>query len=355
MTNTSPIAETRHTIADVERDTGLSKDTLRVWERRYGFPTPARDALGERQYDDEQLVRLRHVRRLLDVGHRPSQVVALPLAQLLQMQSGRCEQAPALPAGPSPVRSLRQGLPSEVKPSPVADWMTLLRAHHAPQLRQSMQQYLLNHGLAALIRDGIAPMNQQVGQAWLDGQLAVFEEHLYTEVVQALLRAAMAQVSASQSAQSPRIVLTTVPGEPHALGLLMAECFMVLEACDTVALGVQTPLPDIVAAVDAYQADVLALSFSALQNPRDVRAALAQLRERLPDRVEIWVGGQSPALQRRPRSAAAPQRTSRTDTLDSPPSPPFWPMGQLSDIRSTVARWRAQARASHATVTCIRP
>ncbi len=37
-------------IAAVERDTGLSKDTLRVWERRYGFPTPGRDTLGERAY-----------------------------------------------------------------------------------------------------------------------------------------------------------------------------------------------------------------------------------------------------------------------------------------------------------------
>ena len=37
-------------IAAVERDTGLSKDTLRVWERRYGFPTPDRDGFGERAY-----------------------------------------------------------------------------------------------------------------------------------------------------------------------------------------------------------------------------------------------------------------------------------------------------------------
>ena len=37
-------------IAGVERDTGLAKDTLRVWERRYGFPQPGRDAFGERAY-----------------------------------------------------------------------------------------------------------------------------------------------------------------------------------------------------------------------------------------------------------------------------------------------------------------
>ena len=36
-------------IAGAERATGLSKDTLRVWERRYGFPTPHRDAAGERR------------------------------------------------------------------------------------------------------------------------------------------------------------------------------------------------------------------------------------------------------------------------------------------------------------------
>ncbi|WP_309246766.1 MerR family transcriptional regulator [Ramlibacter montanisoli] len=42
-------------IAAVERDTGLSKDTLRIWERRYGFPQPLRDALGERTYPAEQV------------------------------------------------------------------------------------------------------------------------------------------------------------------------------------------------------------------------------------------------------------------------------------------------------------
>ena len=48
-------------ISAVERDTGLSKDTLRVWERRYGFPTPERDAIGERAYSLEQVEKLRIV------------------------------------------------------------------------------------------------------------------------------------------------------------------------------------------------------------------------------------------------------------------------------------------------------
>mgnify|MGYP003347622001 CR=1 FL=1 len=66
-------------IAAVERDTGIGKDTLRIWERRYGFPTPGRDGFGERSYPLEQVEKLRVIKRLLDQGHRPGRIVALPM------------------------------------------------------------------------------------------------------------------------------------------------------------------------------------------------------------------------------------------------------------------------------------
>jgi DNA-binding transcriptional MerR regulator/methylmalonyl-CoA mutase cobalamin-binding subunit len=324
----------RHTIADVERDTGLSKDTLRVWERRYGFPTPERDETGERQYDDAQLLRLRHVRRLLDAGHRPGQVVALPLQALLQL-GPQPESAPA----PVPVPIEEASAVPDPRPSVppmLARWLQLLRQHDAIGLRATLEQHLQHHGLLALVRDGIAPMNVLVGQSWLDGQLAVFEEHLYTETVQVLLRHAIGQLRLEQTRQPPRVLLTTVPGEPHALGLLMAECVMALEGCETVGLGVQTPLPDIAAAAQACRADVVALGFTALQNPRDVRTALVRLRERLPASIDLWAGGQCPALYQRPRSQ---QR-------GTPPA--FKPMAQLEDIVQAVAEWR-QCRSPAAT------
>ena len=63
-------------VGAVERDTGLSKDTLRVWERRYGFPQPGRDGAGERLYPAEQVRRLRLIKRLMDQGHRPGRLLA---------------------------------------------------------------------------------------------------------------------------------------------------------------------------------------------------------------------------------------------------------------------------------------
>jgi len=64
------MAENRgsYPIGVVERDTGIGRDTLRVWERRYGFTDPVRNEKGERSYPEIQL------RRLLDHGVRPAKL-----------------------------------------------------------------------------------------------------------------------------------------------------------------------------------------------------------------------------------------------------------------------------------------
>src|SRR5436305_14195846 len=62
-------------ISAVERETGLSKDVLRMWERRYGFPKPGRDENGERQYTVAEVTKLRSIKRLMDVGTRPGKIV----------------------------------------------------------------------------------------------------------------------------------------------------------------------------------------------------------------------------------------------------------------------------------------
>ena len=326
MTNTS------HTIADIERDTGLSKDTLRVWERRYGFPTPVRDTQGERRYDDGQLLRLRHIRRLIDAGHRPGAIVALPLDALLALSSDTqgAEIRMSAPAGASSGDPDAPDLPDHLR-----QWMNLLRRHQTRGLRASINQYLLAHGLSALVRDGLAPMNALVGQSWLEGRLAVFEEHLYTEVVLRVLRQAISQAAAGRSAQPPQVLLTTVPGEQHQLGLMMAEAMMVLEGCETVALGVQTPLPDIAQATKACQAQVVALGFSAATVARDARDALEQLRSLLPPHIDIWTGGQCAGLARRPRTREAVAGHTH--------------LARLEDIGEAVARWRAGGMSAGVT------
>ena len=91
-------------IAAVERETGLSKDVLRVWERRYGFPAPSRDDHGERIYPAEQVERLRLVKRLMDAGHRPGKLLATPTEELNALAPRRPEPPGAASSAGVPVR-----------------------------------------------------------------------------------------------------------------------------------------------------------------------------------------------------------------------------------------------------------
>jgi methanogenic corrinoid protein MtbC1 len=307
-----------YSIADVERDTGLSKDVLRVWERRYGFPVPTRNALGERVYDEAQLHRLRHIRRLLDAGYRPARIVQLPLTTLMSLQ-----QQTAQPQTKGPAASSVD----------VEYWLSFLYAQDGVGLRSALVRAEQSVGLMGFLSEVVAPLNVAVGQAWLEGRLAVHEEHLYTEAVSTVMRQALWIIRENTPEEGPRVLTTTLPGEEHGLGLLMAECAMAYAGCGLQSLGLQTPVPDIVSAVQTGQVNVVGLGFSGAQNPRDAFAALSQLREMLDPQIEIWVGGTNTALQRLMQTAQRGHEPALYINLS-----------HLGDIASVVERWRADHR-----------
>ena len=108
---------------------------------------------------------------------------------------------------------------------------------------------------------------------------------------------------------APRVLLTTVPGEQHGLGLLMAEAMLVLEDCCCQSLGVQTPLAEIPSAAAAHRADIVALSFSTMMSSKAVIESLTELRSTLPPQVLLWAGGGTPVLRRRAIDGVVPITT----------------------------------------------
>lgn len=265
-------------IAAVERDTGLSKDTLRMWERRYQFPAPLRDANGERLYPRSQVEKLRLIKRLMDRGHRPGRIMTGTLEELSTLAS---EPSTAALSGPDLGNTLR-----------------LVQSHQIAELRQQLAQMLMKQGLQRFVLDTVAPLNQIVGDAWMRGELAVFEEHLYSEQIQGVLRTAISNLH--QPSKTPRVLLTSFPNEAHRLGLLMVEALLTVEGVTCIGLGNEIPLVEIVQAAFAHRADVVALSFSGAFQTHAAVAGLKELRGSLPRNVTIWVGGSGMERVRRP-------------------------------------------------------
>lgn len=294
--------EQRYSISAVERDTGLSKDTLRIWERRYGFPHPERDQHGERVYTQTQVDKLRAVKRLIDRGYRPGKIVELPLQDLTQLAETTAAALGEL------------DVPDELRA-----FTDLIKAHKVPDLRQALSQALMRQGLQRFVLETVAPLNYQVGLAWMRGYFEVYEEHLYTETMQSALRAAIGGAPAAEG--RPRVLLTTFPNEQHQLGLLMVQALLVLDGATCISLGTQTPVRDIALAASTHGVDAVGLSFSAAFPASHVTEGLAELRAKLPTSIEIWAGGANPGLPRRP-------------------PPGIRTLARLDEVNRTVAAWR---------------
>lgn len=267
------LTELAQNISAVERETGLSKDVLRMWERRYGFPKPARDDNGERVYSQAETAKLRAIKRLMDIGARPGKIIALTLDELNALADARV-----------PVHR------DVETPTMERDIVSMLRMHDAAVLQHALAQRLMREGLQHFVTQTLAPLNRLVGEAWMRGELHVFEEHLYTEQVQASLRTAINTFP--RQAGHPRVLLTTLPSEQHGLGLLLVEALIVPEGAHCVSLGPQTPLDDIRLAAVAHGVDIVALSFSGAFPVRQAAESLARLRRHLPASVALWAGGE---------------------------------------------------------------
>jgi DNA-binding transcriptional MerR regulator/methylmalonyl-CoA mutase cobalamin-binding subunit len=294
-------------IGAIANELGLTKDTLRVWERRYGFPQPLRTPGGERIYSQDQVTKLRMVKRLLDAGHRPSKVLPQSIELLEQMgdDSGVGHDAPDHELDRL-VEMLRQGLYDD--------------------FRYELLKRATREGLEHFVLDVTAPLAARIGSAWAAGTLQIYQEHLFSEAMQVTLHSLMRPLIESLQGRSarPRVLLTTMPGELHGLGMLMAHAMFSLAECECTSLGTQTPHQEIVNAASAHHVDIVALSFSAAMPRQAVVAKLTELRTALPPRVAIWTGGSSPALKRKLPDGVVH-------------------IGGLAHIEETVTVWRKSA------------
>ena len=82
----------------------------------------------------------------------------------------------------------KQGREAVAAPE-LATYISLLRTHEVGLLRQRLAQAIIRMGLAVCIKELIAPLTTAVGEAWMRGELQVFEEHIYSESLQQLLQA----------------------------------------------------------------------------------------------------------------------------------------------------------------------
>lgn len=271
-------------IGALSKATGVPVETLRTWERRYGFPAPVeRIDSGHRRYPLASVERLRLVLRALELGHKPSIVLPASPATLHDLLA----LAPSDPSE-APRREQRRAA-APVGGNFVERCLYWVGQLDGEGLVVELERALSNVGSMEFLSSCLGPFLRALGDCWHRGEVEVGHEHFASEYVREFLTAHWRPMS--NRSDGPRVVCATLAGEEHVLGLHMAAMALSLAGARVIFLGANTPVDDVVRAVGEQGAGAVALSAALGVNRkaqgRDVRALVRALSRGVP----VVVGG----------------------------------------------------------------
>lgn len=288
----APADGAQYSIRVTSRLTAIELDTLRMWERRYGFPRPQRASGGSRVYSESDVESLKLIRRALENGYRPGEVVGKSREELMQL---------VLTTSDQPVRAsaqaARQTTPladGGAGPPSVSSLIAAVGRDDVTGLRAGLRQGALALGPKRFLTDIAHPLCIQVGDLWEVGKLEVRHEHMLSECLSAQLRVMMSAYE--DHAGAPRVLLASLPGERHGLGLEMVEVYLAVSQVTPLLLGVDAPAEQIVKAARSHGADAIGLLVTRASDLKATARHLRWMLSELPRRVTIWIGGAGGAL-----------------------------------------------------------
>lgn len=261
-----------YSIKAVSQATGLSVETLRAWERRYGIVAPQRDDLGRRVYRPEDVLRLRRLREATEQGHPIGRLAALDDQQLAGLIEG---------AGSSSLRATCSAFIERILES--------AQRFRAAECEQSLTLAVAMLPPQQLATQVLRPLLHEVGERWHRGELSIAQERMVSSSIRK--HVSLVLDTYDRCAHRRAIVFATLPGERHELGLLMSAMICASQGHKVHYLGSDLPPQDVAQYAREVGAIAVAISVVLLENVGTAPAQLHDLAGALAPDVPIWIGG----------------------------------------------------------------
>jgi MerR family transcriptional regulator, light-induced transcriptional regulator len=287
------------------RMTGLTPDTIRVWERRYEAVSPVRTGGNARRYRAADVRRLQLLQRASELGHRIHEIARLPeteLEALLACSGGQ-------PSTPGPLSDSSGQASFHALREEYLDAIGRFEAQHAARL--------LHRAAVLLSRDDflfevVLPILRTVGDRWEAGKLGVAQEHLVSMQVRSLLQTDLRASGVAPGA--PRIVIATPPDELHEFGALMGALLAASRGFEPIYLGPNLPWAEIVLAAEKSGAAIVLLGMLREPGPDEQSGHQVGLEALVNSGAEVWLG--LPPVRVARTSARGPRYFSSFEELD---------------------------------------
>lgn len=267
-----------HPIQVVSQRTGLSKDVIRAWEKRYSIVEPKRHATGRRLYSDKDIQRLSLLKKATHTGRRISDVSALSDYELAQLLASDNAQAIL-------------DKPENSRVSQYDEYLQPLIISIKRMDEASIYQSLVNASIAlpqiTFFEQIVSPTLAYIGESWKNGQLRIGHEHLASMQIKRFLLNLLDR----ELPVGPSLLVTTPVGQRHELGALMAAVIAAMEGWKSRYMGPDMPATEIAAAAIASESRGILLSLVSRADEKLLAEEISTLANALPEDMFIVVGG----------------------------------------------------------------
>lgn len=265
-------------IKTVSHLTGIPKNTVLAWERRYNVVNPSREPNGYRIYSEADVAKLRALKQLVDEGHAISRAVRLVETQLQK------------PAGGGP--------PVEGDDNSYGDIVerlfdALMRFDRFAA--SSIVDRLLHVSFRDMLREVYYPILHRVGEQWETGEISVAQEHFASAFIRDQMTSMLLRLNCGPVG-GRRVLCACFPGERHELGMFGTSIELALIGWRVTYLGADLPLEELAEVARERPPDAICVSIIHEREPDEVIPALRKLRQDVDDTVHIVVGGPGVAV-----------------------------------------------------------
>lgn len=263
-----------HRIHRVAKLTGLTKDVIRVWERRYGLVKPLRSANRYREYTDEDIRVLRFLKEELSRGQTIGALATEGRDALVQR-----------------MRSSAAATAQEFKPHEqlLDDLIALLDPPEKTRFEQKLNGAVAVIPFEESVQRILLPLQRRVGELWHEGRVNVAVEHYVTKLIQQKLFSVMNQLPVHEF--GPRVVVACPEGELHEIGAQAAAYLAATRGCQVYYLGPNLPQADLLSFCQRIKPDLILISLTAIKSDQAARQLLQELNA-LATQWAVAAGGQ---------------------------------------------------------------
>lgn len=216
--------DSKYSIKDLEKLSGIKAHTLRAWEQRYGLIEPKRTETNIRYYIDEHLKKILNIAVLVKSGMRISKVAELSSQDL---------RAAVIDAG-----RYQGNYESQVNAFKIA-----MLEYDEYLFDSIFNKCLIQFGTEETLTKILGTFIQEIGLLWQAGAINVSNEHFISNLVKQKLFSIIDQTIIPQKKDSRKSFVLYLPAdELHELGLLYLYYYLKKSGHRVIYLGQSVPI-----------------------------------------------------------------------------------------------------------------